>query len=56
MATGKQHCVMLCAPDDTAVDDTLSELCFNILDVHSTVCTCSGFLCKCVSTCAGIFM
>ena len=25
-ATGLQHCVLLCAPDDTAVDTTLREL------------------------------
>ena len=25
-AIGAHHCVLLCAPDDTAVDTTLSEL------------------------------
>ena len=47
-AAGMQHCVLLCAPDDAAVDATLSELC------GQAVCVCVGVgvqVCGCVIAC-----
>ena len=45
-AAGMQHCVLLCAPDDAAVDATLSELCGQAvcvwMGVGVQVCRCVG--------------
>ena len=47
-ATGKQYCVLLCAPDDAAVDKTLCELCVYAVCELCTYCTyaCVGIACK----------